>query len=627
MRGTALLLVLAVSLAGYAGASAEPLLVLFGGDDVDEVPRAIGFVEGVGGVVRHVFPGIGLICECPSGVVAEFGATWRVLADPDAHRAQMRRQHGEAAYQVVRAWQRLADHGVDRSIDQPPANFNDEVSTYDSRQAYCEAAGTGTATGANFCDTSEFLVGTVTLALMFPESDGTVDPSTEDWTSERQTEILSRVVVACDWWIDRASEYGVPLSFTYDLYTDLPTGYEPIAMPYYDERFIWIADCLDGLGIPHGEDNWEQMNAFANSERGTHGTDWAVIAWIVDSLNDEDGEFPDGWYAVSSMGGPYFVITSDVGLWGHEFFEETFAHELAHCFYALDQYYWGTCTCGLESGYLSAANENCDHSCAHDDTASVMRVPWQIPSFADWTVDYYAAGQIGWWDGDSDGMPDVLDTHPGVWLSVLPPDLNVPSALDYSGLAVVDPLPSLNPHGEMNDISVNEIADVKWRVDGASWVPAAPADGSFDSGEESFGFTIDSLSVGVHVVEVTATNNIGNTSLEVARDTVEVVDWVGVPETGIGPMISLHAAFPNPFVAATTIRYTLPRDSRTTVSVHGISGRHVRSLVECQLRHAGEHTEVWDGCDDDGYPVSSGVYFCRLEVGGDVESSKVILLR
>jgi hypothetical protein len=84
--------------------------------------------------------------------------------------------------------------------------------------------------------------------------------------------------------------------------------------------------------------------------------------------------------------------------------------------------------------------------------------------------------------------------------------------------------------------------------------------------------------------------------------------------------------FPNPFNPATTIEFTLPRRSRAILVVYNTLGQQVRKLADQSLP-VGTHRLQWDGKDDMGNEVSSGVYFYRLEAGDFVDARKMILMR
>jgi hypothetical protein len=93
---------------------------------------------------------------------------------------------------------------------------------------------------------------------------------------------------------------------------------------------------------------------------------------------------------------------------------------------------------------------------------------------------------------------------------------------------------------------------------------------------------------------------------------------------------ALHQNMPNPFGASTTIRFAIPSTAagnvNTTVRVYSINGRLVKTLCDRALS-AGIHEVSWDGKDERGTPVGSGVYACRLEAGGFSAKRKMILLR
>jgi N-acetylneuraminic acid mutarotase len=92
------------------------------------------------------------------------------------------------------------------------------------------------------------------------------------------------------------------------------------------------------------------------------------------------------------------------------------------------------------------------------------------------------------------------------------------------------------------------------------------------------------------------------------------------------PAIALHPNHPNPFNPATTIAYELPASGRAVLRVFDAGGRLVRTLVDA-VQPAGLQSTRWDGLNDDGAAVGSGVYFCRLDAAGVSRSRKMVLLK
>jgi serine protease AprX len=88
----------------------------------------------------------------------------------------------------------------------------------------------------------------------------------------------------------------------------------------------------------------------------------------------------------------------------------------------------------------------------------------------------------------------------------------------------------------------------------------------------------------------------------------------------------INGNYPNPFNPSTTIGFTLPATGATSLSVFSITGRKVRELVNETLS-AGPHSVAWDGRDDSGKPVSSGVYLSRLRMGGHITGGRMLLVK
>ena len=100
------------------------------------------------------------------------------------------------------------------------------------------------------------------------------------------------------------------------------------------------------------------------------------------------------------------------------------------------------------------------------------------------------------------------------------------------------------------------------------------------------------------------------------------------PEAGDARPLAtaLHLSYPNPFNARTVISYDLARDGVTHLSIYGTTGQLVRRLVHGP-ETSGSHSVVWDGLDEAGRPSASGVYFCRLLVGGQGQVGRMVLVR
>jgi len=88
----------------------------------------------------------------------------------------------------------------------------------------------------------------------------------------------------------------------------------------------------------------------------------------------------------------------------------------------------------------------------------------------------------------------------------------------------------------------------------------------------------------------------------------------------------LHQNFPNPFNPSTTISYDLSVADMVTLSVYDVRGGLVRTL-ESRQRDAGSYQAAWDGTNDSGRLVASGMYYYRLDVGATTTTRKMTLLK
>jgi hypothetical protein len=117
-----------------------------------------------------------------------------------------------------------------------------------------------------------------------------------------------------------------------------------------------------------------------------------------------------------------------------------------------------------------------------------------------------------------------------------------------------------------------------------------------------------------------------------AKHLYNILDFLGilpaypvdVPATAVN---SLAQNYPNPFNPLTTIAFSVKERGRVRIDVFNVSGQLVRTLLD-ETRAAGSYTDVrWDGTDADHAAVASGIYFCRMDTKGFVETRKMVLLK
>ncbi len=90
--------------------------------------------------------------------------------------------------------------------------------------------------------------------------------------------------------------------------------------------------------------------------------------------------------------------------------------------------------------------------------------------------------------------------------------------------------------------------------------------------------------------------------------------------------IILNQNYPNPFNPSTTIKYTISAPGKVSLIVYNILGQQIRILVN-DKRNVGDYEITWDGKDNYGNPVSSGIYIYKLQTGDLIKSNKMLLLK
>jgi hypothetical protein len=111
---------------------------------------------------------------------------------------------------------------------------------------------------------------------------------------------------------------------------------------------------------------------------------------------------------------------------------------------------------------------------------------------------------------------------------------------------------------------------------------------------------------------------------------VKYAETTGIAEADVDRPGTLAArSAPNPFRGRAVISWETPEHltgDLPSVAIYDVSGRLVRTLVHSRGA-PGRETAAWDGTDRSGAVVSSGVYFCRISLGGEMTTTPIVFLR
>ncbi len=100
---------------------------------------------------------------------------------------------------------------------------------------------------------------------------------------------------------------------------------------------------------------------------------------------------------------------------------------------------------------------------------------------------------------------------------------------------------------------------------------------------------------------------------------------VNIENNEITSICFLTQNYPNPFNPATTIEFSIQNNSKVELTIYNIKGQKIKTLAKDEFTK-GSHSIIWNGDDDSGKLVSSGIYFYKLEVNGNMSGMKKMLL-
>lgn len=194
-------------------------------------------------------------------------------------------------------------------------------------------------------------------------------------------------------------------------------------------------------------------------------------------------------------------------------------------------------------------------------------------------------------------------------------------------LVAVPPSPGFDP-------AQLDPASVRFGPGGATPVPAPlgvaaraataqPTDGEVPApAAATFWFRLDEARL------TSATTEARLTGRTFAGENVLGISRLSAPPPGPGlDDVPALAASPNPFNPQTTLSYTLENAGPCSLAIYNLQGQCVRSLVQETRASSGRHSATWDGRDDHGSAVASGVYIVRLVHQGGIRTQRLALVR
>jgi hypothetical protein len=347
----------------------------------------------------------------------------------------------------------------------------------------------------------------------------------------------------------------------------------------------WLADTNDVGAAILPKDAWTLIVKFVGGANAT-GTVWAdnfILytrgdqPWLAGQDWNTSVGVPTGWYYWLPPNG------GNDGLLQNGFENTVVTTEAAH------------------TGLHSLKFDMLATHLAHDGFVGTTRYLFKDLGAGD-PISEGDVLRISVWIKASNLVPDSAAKYPGTWSVGFTP-------LWFTGN---DNHLGYSPVGPANDYT---------------W--AFPPVTSFDWTQYTLDVTVPSgvgaqaLEVRLHVyAQFVGTIYFDDLKVEVIGTTLGVpVAQEGMPKT-----YELENNYPNPFNPSTVIRYGVPRSSNVSLIIYNILGQQVRNLVQAE-QPAGHYDVVWNGRDDAGQQVGSGMYLYRLAAGQVALTKKMLLLK
>ena len=165
---------------------------------------------------------------------------------------------------------------------------------------------------------------------------------------------------------------------------------------------------------------------------------------------------------------------------------------------------------------------------------------------------------------------------------------------------------------------------------GPDWLTILPSNGNLEGslpGQQQFTVGLETSTGGMELGDYQANIDLYFLNLDSLRVPVilTVNNELGSKPSLVPTSYYLMSPYPNPFNPSTKIRFGTAHDTYATIKIFDINGRVVRSILDEKVP-PGNHETLWNGRDDGGNNMPSGMYFIRYNAGHYMKTQKVVLL-
>lgn len=262
----------------------------------------------------------------------------------------------------------------------------------------------------------------------------------------------------------------------------------------------------------------------------------------------------------------------------------------------------------LRSFLFKVDGTPCRATCSQEEVPLELRIPSVNVNLGSLDNDTGAIDfTVGTVDFDNGGWISLVDAENRVWSDQLQ------VTVGYRLSPTLLPLQSLSP------------CDPAYAA-----LPLVDVGSGVVTPEDALTFVVTDNLPSPHLYVIVEVETSWGTNGTVNRQIIEFPEPLGettpIDNTPTPKQLVLES-YPNPFNPATTIRFALPTSQAVSLAVYDVSGRLVRTLLNNSRKPAGFFETEWNGTDDRGRQVASGVYFFRLTAGSETLTRKAVLLK